>query len=410
MINRNLNTAKQPSALRNGGFLILLVTGGIMALGNKIYELALPLILYEMTQSSVVMSTMRGIEFLPNLLLAMFIGVWVDRANKKKWSLIAIGMQAVILFVLYFSLSRGYASTSLFYAAGFLLMTFGYAYSNSRLAMVKHSLPAPLLTSANASYNFVVTFVGILGPALSGMLLMLPNMHTALLLTASAFLVAWITLSALRSQEERPVHVHSGFWKELRDGWQELRSNRLLLTITIVVVFLNSSAGMVDTTLIFFAKDTLVLSNAQLGLVLSAAGLGGLVGSLLIGPLKRRFTVGQLISWTVLGLGLCSVLFSLTRTGWMLFLGLFFLGVLETVNTVSIWTFRQESTPHQLIGRVSGITGSLFKLGLPFAIMAAGWMTKLSSPQIVFWIAAGMNLLIFAGCMLSPLRTKRTEA
>ncbi|MEC0370247.1 MFS transporter [Paenibacillus chibensis] len=410
MMISNFNTAKQPSALRNGGFLILLVTGGIMAMGNKIYELALPLILYDMTQSSVVMSTMRGIEFLPNLLLAMFIGVWVDRANKKKWSLIAIGMQAVILFVLYFSLSRGYASTPLFYGAGFLLMTFGYAYSNARVAMVKHSLPAPLLTSANASYNFVVTFVGILGPALSGMLLMLPNMHTALLLTASAFLVAWITLSALRSQEESPVHMRSGFWKELRDGWQELRSNRLLLTITIVVVFLNSSAGMVDTTLIFFAKDALAFSNAQLGLVLSAAGLGGLVGSLLIGLLKRRFTVGQLISWTVLGLGLCSVLFSLSRTGWMLFLGLFLLGVLETVNTVSIWTFRQESTPHHLIGRVSGITGSLFKLGLPFAIMAAGWMTKLSSPQTVFWIAAGMNLVIFAGCLLSPMRTKRTEA
>jgi hypothetical protein len=35
------------------------------------------------THSEVVMTTMRAIEFLPNLLLAMFIGEWVDRSNKK---------------------------------------------------------------------------------------------------------------------------------------------------------------------------------------------------------------------------------------------------------------------------------------------------------------------------------------
>ncbi len=80
-----LSSSKIGTVWKNKNFLILFFAGAILSLGNRVYELALPLILYELTHSSVAMSTMRAIEFLPNLFLAMFIGVLVDRANKKVW-------------------------------------------------------------------------------------------------------------------------------------------------------------------------------------------------------------------------------------------------------------------------------------------------------------------------------------
>lgn len=404
----SINIAKeQPetSIWRSPAFMILLVTGAVMSLGNKIYELALPLILYDLTKSSVVMSTMRGIEFLPNLLLAMFIGVLVDRVNKKKWSLASILLQILILALLYAAVETGNDSLLLFYTAGFLLMTSGYAYSNARVAIVKQSLPVSMLTSANASYNFVTTFVGIAGPVLTGLLLMLPKLHEALLLTAAAFSLAFITLSFIRTREENLPAGGSreGFWREFKAGWTELRINRLLLAMTVAVIFLNCTSGMVDTTIIFFAKDVLLLSNWELGVVFSAAGIGGLAGSLLIGPLRRYFSVGQLMTLSSLFVGLTSIIFYVSGSAYVLALGLLLYGCFETVSTVSIWTFRQETTPQQLIGRVSGITGSIFKLGMPFAIMASGWISEFSGPRNVFLITIAANLLVFAGCLISPL-------
>ncbi|WP_054940523.1 MFS transporter [Paenibacillus ihuae] len=406
--NVQMDTAV-PRTWRSPAFMILLGAGAVMALGNKIYELALPLILYDLTKSSVVMSTMRGIEFLPNLLLAVFIGVLVDRAHKKRWSLTAILLQIVILAGLYLAIERGSHSLFMFYVAGFLLMTFGYAYSNARVAMVKHSLPKSMLTSANASYNFVTTFVGIAGPVLTGLLLMLPKLHEALLLTAVAFSLAFVTLSFVRTDETPRIAAHSreGFWKELQAGWMELRTNRLLLAMSIAVVFLNCSSGMVDTTIIFFAKDELKLSNLELGIVFSAAGVGGLAGSLLIGRLRRHFPVGRLMTLSSLLTGLTSIIFFISHSAYLLALGLFLYGCFETVSTVSIWTFRQETTPYPLIGRVSGITGSIFKLGMPFAIMGSGWISEESGPRTVFLITIAVNLLIFAGCWLSPLWRQR---
>ena len=64
------------------GFRRLYFSSASFTLGTQIYQLALPLIFYELTRSAAVMTTVRAVELLPNLLLAMFIGVWVDRMDR----------------------------------------------------------------------------------------------------------------------------------------------------------------------------------------------------------------------------------------------------------------------------------------------------------------------------------------
>ncbi|SFF05500.1 Na+/melibiose symporter [Paenibacillus algorifonticola] len=388
-------------------FLILFFTSGIIAFGNKIYELALPLILYDLTQSAVAMSTMRGIEFLPNLLLAVFIGVLVDRVHKKNWSLASILLQMLVLLGLYAALAYSEPSLYVLYAGGFLLMSFGYAFSNARVAIVKQAIPTELLTSANVSLNFITTLIGIIGPVLTGLMLMLPRLHDGLFVTAVAFGFAFILLLFLKSNEQPRAQRHTSFWKELLEGWRELRRNRLLWLITLTVIFLNCASGMVDTTVIFYAKDALLLSNFELGLVWSAAGVGGLLGSFIISWLRRRLKVGTLITLTTLCLALTYLMMYLSHSAIMLGASLFLNGWFETISVVCIWTFRQETTPQHLIGRISGITGSLFKLGMPFAIAAAGWISVFTAPSIVFLVAMLINLILFVCCRFSPLWEKQ---
>lgn len=69
------------SIWRSRPFVILFSSAFFVAFGGQIYNLALPLLVYELTQSSQMMGWMRAVEFLPNLLLALFIGVWVDRVD-----------------------------------------------------------------------------------------------------------------------------------------------------------------------------------------------------------------------------------------------------------------------------------------------------------------------------------------
>lgn len=400
-------TEKTIPIWRHANFMILLISGAIISFGSKIYELALPLMLYQLTNSAVVMSTMRGIEFLPNLILAMFIGVLVDRAHKKKWSLLTIFFQVVILLILFFSVQMGINSTFLFYICGFFLMTFSYAFFNARASMVKQALPNEMLTQANASFNFVYTFISIMGPALTGLILMLSSIHTGLLLTALSFSLAFIILLLLKTDEEIAKTKKVGFWKEFKEGWAELYRNRTLWMITVAVIFLNSTAGMVDTTIIFFSKDVLKLSDAELGTLLSSAGLGGLIGSFLIGKVRKLWTTGAIITVSTLLIGFTYLIMFLSESPFLFAVGLCLNGILSTISSVCIWTYRQESTPHHLIGRISGITGSVFKLSMPFAIFAAGWISELANPALVFMIAFIGNIIIFIFCRFSLLWNDR---
>ncbi|WP_108670270.1 MFS transporter [Peribacillus acanthi] len=382
------------SIWKNKNFIILFVSGAILALGSKVYELALPLILYDISQSSVAMSTMRGIEFLPNLLLALFIGVIVDRVNKKRWSLWAIFLQAMVLGLLYMMLELGFHPLFLFYISGFLLMTCSYAFFNARFSIVKQVLPHEMLTSANASFSFIYTLIGIMGPAISGFILLLSNLHDGLLFTAVAFIIALFSLMFLEHNEEKIVKT-TNLLEDLTEGWKGLRSNRPLWLITIFVVFINSTTGMVDAMVIFFAKDSLHLDHLALGLVLSCAGVGGMVGSSLVAKLRKKFRMGHLLGVATLLTSLAFFFLYMANDPVLLGIGLFLEGLFGTITSICIWTYRQETTPTHMIGRISGITGSIFKLGMPFAIFAAGWLAQWFTPNLVFLVAMLLNIIIF---------------
>ncbi|RDI45438.1 MFS transporter [Falsibacillus pallidus] len=397
---------KQPSIWQNANFIILLFSGAVLAFGSKIYELALPLILYHVTNSPVVMSLMKGIEFLPNLLLAMFIGVFVDRSRKKAWSLWTVFLQIIILFVLFFSMRNGTPPLILFYVCGFFLMTCSYAFFNGRASIVKLALPTEMLTTANASFNFIFTFIGIMGPAITGLILMFSSLNSGILLTAVSFSIAFVILQFLKFDEAPSLAAREGFWREFKEGWIELYRNQTLWLITITVIFMNSTAGMVDTTIVFYAKDVMKLSDAELGLLLSFAGIGGLLGSLAIGRIRHKWRTGVIVTMSTLLTGLTYLmLFTNENYAWTAS-AILLNGFLGTISSVCIWTFRQESTPHHLIGRISGITGSVFKLSMPFAIFASGWISEISRPEVVFLIAFAGNLIIFLFCRFSALWKK----
>ena len=73
-----------------------------------------------------------------------------------------------------------------------------------------------------------------------------------------------------------------------------------------------------------------------------------------------------------------------------------------TIFVVLIWTLRQETTPVEVIGRVAGITGSLFKVGMPFAIVGAGFLSEYSGTPAVFAACAILNLAMFGVLLGSP--------
>lgn len=389
-------TASSPASIwKNRNFVILLSTGFLLSFGGRVYELALPLIIYELTQSSVAMGSMRALQFLPILLFGLFIGVFVDRADKKRWMLWSVALQMLLLFGLFAYAQLGPPSHRVFYAAGFTLMMLSYGYINARISSVKWALPTTMMTSANAKFTLIQTLMQVMGPAISGAILFLSSLYYGLLITALMYLGALMVLPRLQLQETPAEPRPPRFWQELREGWQELRANRPLWALTWFVSFFNATAISFELMIIFHVKDELLWSTAQVGIVLSCAGIGGLTGSLAAERLRAALGLGTCLALSLVVLALTYSLTGISSAAWTVGVAMFCCGFMTTLQNICIWAYRHETTAAPLMGRVSGMTGSIFKIGVPLALLGSGLLADVAGARAVFVLCGVVQVGVF---------------
>lgn len=391
--------SKSPGVWSNKNYVLLLVTSLLVTFGGKVYELSIPLIVYELTQSSVSMGLMSAIEFLPNLLLAFFIGAIIDKVQDKKAFMIGmILLQSLLLLSLYLFMNSGYFSITYLYLYAFALMTLNYGYYNIRFTIVKYILPESLFARSTANFTFITQCVTVLGPSIAGVILLLSDLKIGLLITGAALLLTTVISFFLDSTKESnptaPMKEHSLF-QDIKEAWSQFKKLKGLWTFTWFVVFTNASYGMFNAMLVYYAKTSLNLNSSMVGLLLSSLGLGGVLGSLLFSFMRKHLgigkTAGVCILLTGFGYGSLTLMHNVAASC----LSLFLIGLFATAFSICVHAYRQEITPSEYIGRIVGITGSLFKLAMPLFIFGSGWITDWFSVNTVYAAAGILNLLLF---------------
>jgi MFS family permease len=383
---------------KNKNYVILFATALLVTFGGKIYELTIPLIIFELTRSSISMGLMSAIEFLPNILLAVFIGAIIDRIENQKFFMFStVLLQGIVLFILYVFLKSSNFSIAYLYVFAFFLMALNYGYYNVRFGIIKHTMPFSLYAKATANLMFVTELVTVLGPTIGGLILLLSNLKIGILITGTSLLLtAAISLLLTSNQTpERDATNKRQLVLEIKEAWINFKGLKALWALTWFVVVTNATYGMFNAMLIYFAKVSLALNNSMVGVLLSMLGLGGVFGSILFNFLRVKMGLGRTIGICVLlsGIGYACLYFS--NDIYSTCLILFVIGLFVTTFSIGIHTHRQEITPAKYMGRIVGITGSIFKIAMPLFIFGSGWITNIFSAQIVFLFSGILNISLF---------------
>ncbi len=389
---------------RNVGFRRLIASSACFALGVQIYQLALPLAFYELTRSAGIMTGLRAVELLPNLLLAMFIGVWVDRVDRARWARRAMAGMVVLMGAQSLLLPRADSLVVPFFAAAFALMTLNYVYGICRMGLVKEMLPSALLLPATGQLSTVTQVAAIAGPALAGMLVAW-RPDACLWASMGALLSAAMLLRGL-DLPSRPLST-GAFWPAYREGWRVLRANRPLWHVAWIIVATNGSAGVVEVLFLFRARDQLQFSPALLGAMLAFAAAGGIAAGMLSGAMRRRVGLGRLLTAAMAFEAASIAVLATGGSATMLVAGLALNSFAQVAGNVCVWGYRQESTASEHIGRVSGVTGSLFKLGMPLALVVSGQLAAQQSLTALLAVCAGVHVLAALGVRCSAMYSVR---
>lgn len=390
------NEIIEKSIWRNKDFLLLFIGNTISNLTFIIFSISIPILIYKMTSSSLAMSTMRVVEFLPNLFLALFIGVLVDRVNRKRVMQISICIQIVCISLIIFLFSQPALNLVYLYMLGFFLYVAGYTFNNAFHTILPGIVRDEQLIDANASLSFVRTTIDTIGPSLAAVIFLVLNYQVSLFITlaGSLSLLILIRFTYIPAHKKKTNVNKTTIKEEIKEGWSHLISIKLLWIMTLMILFLNIVSGLTGAILIFYLLDTFKLSESEIALVISFTGVGALLASIIAKKSLKYFKRGMLMIFSILLLLLAQVILYYVDSLYILALAFLLIGFSGTFTNIHYFTLRQQVTPNHLLGRVAGTSSMIMKLAVPFAFFIGGILGEVMNVRYIFLLAIGVLILI----------------
>jgi MFS family permease len=293
-----VTTLPATSLWRDRPFRTFWSAQAVSEFGDRISELALPLIAVTMLDASPSqVGFLTAAVWLPNL-LSMFIGTWVDQRRDKRPLMIAADLtRTVVLLTLpaaywldLLSLTQLYVIAIL---AGTAHVVFNTAYSAFfvRLVSRDHFLEANSKLSATRSISFMA------GPAAGGVLVQVLTAPVAIVVDALSFVFSAVQLARLKTPAGEADEVKEPLLRRARAGMGYVLRHpylRASLGCATTVNFFNL-IGM--ALLVLFASRTLELSAGTIGVAFGIGASGGFLGAVAAAPLTRLLGAGRLIAF-----------------------------------------------------------------------------------------------------------------
>jgi MFS family permease len=400
-----VNLKDTPNLWRNKNFLLIWGGSIISSFGMQMYIIAIPLLIYEISKSALAMSMMRAIEFFPNIIIGMIAGVFVDRFNRKRimaWtSFIQVVSMTGIILLLYIK----HIEIWHLYILGFIISSAGYTFGNAHHSVLPQIVTKEQLTSANAKMSFVSTLIQMIGPGLAGAFLLVFSYTSTLMVYMICLFINFICVQFFYlPQSQKEVKKNNSILRDMKEGIDELFHNKILLTPTLTILFVNFAASLVVGVLVFFAKDQLGSTSSEVGLIYTISAVGGLLGASLISKIRKRFGRGNIYTFCLLFdvIGMGFLIFA--PTWWAIGMALAIRTCATTISNIVYFTIRQEFTPNHLLGRVAGTSSMLMKLTLPFGLFIAGLWAEWLPIRILFAISTMIFFILFIRLYFHPFR------
>lgn len=387
-------------------------------LADGVYKITLPLMALRFPPAAVSV-TMVGVAVrLPWLVGTLPAGVIVDRYRPlviMRWASAARLPLVAALF--------GLAVTDrlplwLLTVAAFVVGCVGIQVDVTAQSLLPHLVGARQLSRANASLQSGQMFMAqLLGPALGGYAASLgaggglAAAAALYVVTVGALQLLPMTAGAGSAGTPQEPATQSGSIRlvraELMEGLSYFRERGDLLRLSASAAFNNLAYSMCLTILPLWAvaPGQLGLSARGYGLILAGLAVGSIAAGLSAAPVIRKIGRDPLLRFGAPVLGLCFLAIAVPSAP-VVAASLICYGSVSMLWNVVVTSYRQESIPPRLFGRVNAAYRWLTWGVIPLGALFGGVLASTAGPRVVFVVAG--SLPVAAGVLL--MVTGRTAA
>lgn len=381
-------------------FTILWLGQALSMIGSAMTWFAFTIWVWEKTGQAASLAYVSFFTFLPSLIFSPFVGVFVDRWNRKLTLMLSDMASASATLAAFLIYTNASLQIWHIYLLGLLTGIFTAFQYPAYITVTTIMLPREHYARAEGMMGLAQAFAGIIAPLAAALLLPKIGINGIMILDLITFLAAFSTLLWIkippRALPKPARSTLSGFLREVSFGFHYIYSRPSLRALIILFMFTNFFLA-IGATLMAPLILSLTGSKSLLAGIQSSGALGGIAGGLLLsiwgGPRMRVFSIllggvaASLLGVTGLGLGRSVFVWAAAS-----FFFAFFEPFVEGGN-LALWQSKVEAGVQ---GRVLSVRRLMVQVPFLLGTAASGWLAD----RWVFPIFFSSNysaLLIIAG-------------
>lgn len=371
-------------------------------------QVARPLLIFELTNSALMVGLVTATRMVPQLLVGIWAGVIADRMDKRR---ILLTSQLVTLcshLVTAVLILSGLIEPWMVFVTTFVGGSSMAFNQPARQSLIPRLVPPESLSNAVALNSAAMNVMRIGGASLAGLILIFLDLGDLYLI--QAFLYVWVMTWTYQISFRSKVDAgrpKTGMLTDLGEGFSAVRRDKAILYILGLSLILFVWGFPYQSVFVpLIALEVLDIGRSGAGALVSLTGVGALLGSLTVATYGDRATrrgalmLGQIIVYS------CALLVFANASVLLIAVpALILTGAMQTSFMSVNNAFVLGRTPPELQGRIM----SLFSLDrglIPLGATIAGALAAGLGPQLGLTVMAAICLssTLLAALLFPTLR------
>ena len=393
------------SAMRHRNFRLFFWGQLVSVIGIWMQSTAQQWLVYRVTGSQASLGMVTFINFLPVLLLSLFMGVIVDQFPRRMLLLATQAWFMVLACILALLTWLGVVEYWHILVLAFLLGIGNALDMPGRQAFVVEMVDGDKKDVMNAIgiNSALFNIARIIGPAIGGVVVAAFGEAPAFAINGLSYLAVIAALALMQLTPAETQARRAGPIERMKAGFAYIGVHREILGL-VVMVAAYSMVGFGALTLVpVFAKDILGIGAEGFGQILSWQGVGALVGAFILIVFGDRLHKGRLLLGSRLLMGPCVIGLAQSRTPWVTMAFMAVMGYSFITQLVLTNTLIQTIVPDELRGRV--LSTYTWALGgfYPLGSLVVGFLgDQIGAPSAALASGIGCILLVLVNLAAFP--------
>lgn len=406
--NRLKNTSTNISTDWKKNFMIIYIGQAFSLLSSSAVQFSIIWWITLETGSALALTIASVVGLLPQAVIGLFAGVWIDRYNRKYIMIIADILVAISSLVLFILFIMGFQSIMIVYIVLFFRALGETFHKPALQAIIPSLVPKEELTKAGGMGQMVNSATMMAGPMLGAFIMSITTLPFAMLIDVVGAFMAVMTIAKVKVPKQKVLSTSKSILADMKQGLNAIKENKALVRLSIPMLLSTIIFVPMGTLLPLMVKTFFNGTAWHNGLAQTLFSLGMLIAAMVIGitgGMKKQFLMIGL-STSLLGLSAIVAGSLPSQLFWVFCIAIFIMGACGMGFNVPFTAYVQKTISDDNLGKVLSLITSIMSFAAPVGMFIAGPVSEIIG--ISTWMQIAGGLMVLTG-IISYVLTKPFE-